>query len=540
MPQLGSAPGPWWKHAVFYQVYPRSFMDANGDGVGDLQGIIDRLDYLVELGIDAIWISPIYPSPMADFGYDVSDYTGIHPLFGDMVTFERLLDEAHRRGLKVVLDFVPNHSSDEHPWFVASRSSRDNPKRDWYIWKDPAPDGGPPNNWESFFGGPAWRYDERTGQYYLHLFLAKQPDLNWRNPDVVEAMHDVLRFWLDKGVDGFRIDVALFMMKHPDFPDNPPRAAVDAGAPTNRLEHRYDIRQPEIHDVLRAMRRVFDSYDGDRVMIGETVEPDPAKLVAYYGANLDELHVPFNFKLHWEVSWNAAELRHAIQSYYDVMPPGAVPNFVIGSHDRSRPATQFGPQNARAAMMLLLTLWGIPTIYYGDEIGMTDVPIPPEKVQDPWALQNPGADVGRDPVRTPMQWDGSPNAGFAPPGVEPWLPLAADAATRNVARQRSDPRSMLAMTRALLRLRRELAVLHDAGQFAFVDGVPGDVLAYVRAREEERILVVLNIGSKEHTLDLSGVGVEGDLLLSTTMDRSGNLPLNQVILRPHEGVLIRL
>lgn len=529
----------WWKHGVVYQVYPRSFQDSNGDGVGDLQGIIDRLDYLERLGVDAIWISPIYPSPMADFGYDVADYTDIHPLFGDMATFDHLLDAAHSRGLRVVLDFVPNHTSDQHPWFIEARSSRANPRRDWYIWKDPAPDGGPPNNWESFFGGPAWTLDAATGQYYLHLFLPEQPDLNWRNPEVVAAMHGALRFWLDRGVDGFRIDVVGMLMKHPEFPDNPPVQGFNPHI-TNTLEHRYDINQPEIHPVLKAMRRVFDSYEGDRVMIGETVDTDPVKLVQYYGDRLDELHIPFNFRLHWEAVWDAQEMRQIISDYYAVMPDGATPNFVIGSHDRKRPATRFGRENTRAAMLLLLTLWGVPTIYYGDEIGMIDVAIPRELWQDPWGLNNPDTDVSRDGQRTPMQWDESPNAGFCAPSVTPWLPLAPDYATVNVAAQERNPQSLLQLVRRLIALRRALSVLHAEGTFAFVDGVLDDVLAYTRARDGVTVLVVLNYGGADHTLDLGALGESAEVLLSTHMDRPGPVLLRALDLRGREGLLLRL
>jgi alpha-glucosidase len=529
----------WWKQAVFYQIYPRSFMDSNGDGVGDLQGIIQRLDYLVDLGVDAVWISPIYPSPMADFGYDVSDYTGIHPLFGDMATFDRLLAEAHARGLKIVLDYVPNHTSDEHPWFIESRSSRDNPRRDWYIWKDPQPDGSPPNNWESRFGGPAWTWDEPTGQYYLHLFLAKQPDLNWRNPDVVAAMHDVLRFWLDKGVDGFRIDVVTFMIKHADFPDNPPIPPEQRRWDNPRTqEHVYDISQPEIHGVLRDLRRIFGSYPGNRVMIGETIDLDPRKLVQYYGQNLDELQIPFNFSLLW-CPWDAQQMWTTVEAYYAAMPKGAMPDFVLGNHDRHRLATRYGPANARAAALLLLTLWGVPTMYYGDEIGMEDVPIPPDQMQDPRGINAPEANVGRDPERSPMQWDASPNAGFAAAGVRPWLPVAENYRTVNVAAQMAESTSMLHFVRALLRLRRAMPVLHAEGDFRFVDGLPDDILAYTRTQDGLRVLVVLNFGGDERTLDLSALGPSGEVLVSTGMDRNGPVSLYALNLGPHEGLLLR-
>ena len=530
----------WWKYGVFYQIYPRSFMDSNGDGVGDLQGIIDRLDYAVELGVDAIWISPIFASPMADFGYDVSDYVGIHPMFGDLATFDRLVEAAHGRGLRVVLDYVPNHTSDEHPWFVESRASRSSPKRDWYIWRDAKSDGSPPNNWVSFFGGPAWEWDERTGQYYLHIFLARQPDLNWRNPEVVEAMHDVLRFWLDRGVDGFRMDAVVFCAKYPEFPDNPP-AGPDSPFAMFGLgqEPVYNWNRPEVHEVIRGFRRVLDSYSGDRVMLGETAVFDPAELVKYYGERLDEFHIPFNF-LPLYLPWNAQAFKQTIQAYYAALPAGTTPNFVLGNHDIHRLATRFGPANHRSAGMLLLTLWGIPTLYNGDELGMENVPIPPERVQDPAALRLPGSEmVGRDPERTPMQWDASPNAGFAPAGVETWLPLAENYQEVNVAAQREDPSSTLSFYKRLLRLRREIPALHR-GDFAFVEGMPDEVVAYTRCADGQRLLAVLDFGGEAHTLDVSQVGAAGTLLLSTHLAAAGDMELRALRVQPNEGLLLRI
>jgi alpha-glucosidase len=528
----------WWQHGVFYQIYPRSFMDSNEDGIGDLAGIIARLDYLVELGIDAVWISPIFPSPMADFGYDISDYTGVHPMFGDMATFDRLLQEAHARGIRVVLDYVPNHTSDQHPWFVASRSSRDDAKRDWYIWKDPHEDGGPPNNWQSFFGGDAWEWDAATGQYYLHLFLKEQPDLNWRNAEVVGAMHDVLRFWLDKGVDGFRMDAVIGCMKHPDFPDNPPaREGSFFAAMGFAQEPLYVWDRPEVHDVIRRFRQVLEEYGGNRVMIGETAIFDPASLVRYYGASLDEFHIPFNF-ITLTQPWDAQALTSAIQAYYAAMPPGAAPNFVFGNHDFPRLATRFGWENHRSAGMLLLTLWGVPTLYYGDEIGMRDVPIPADRVRDPAVLRTGGAEgASRDPQRTPMQWDASPNAGFAPAGVDPWLPVADDYQAVNVAVQEADPTSTLSFYKRLLRLRRELPALRR-GDCAFVPTTFRDVVAYTRGADGQRLLVVVNFGAEEHTLDLSTAGGGGELLLSTHPFDPGRVDLAALPVRAHESLLV--
>lgn len=534
----------WWKHGVVYQVYPRSFKDSSGDGVGDLQGIIEKLDYLVELGIDAIWISPIYPSPMADFGYDVADYCDIHPLFGDLATFDRLLAEAHERTIRVVLDYVPNHTSDQHPWFIESRSSRENAKRGWYVWRDAKPDGSPPNNWESIFGGGAWEWDEATQQYYLHLFLPQQPDLNWRNPAVVKAMHEVLRFWLDRGVDGFRMDVVTFIMKHPDLPDNPLRPAemtMFGEAPDSAYiqEHLYDLNQPEVHDRLREFRQLVDSYPGEHVTIGETWFMNPAELAEYYGKNNDELHLPFNFQL-MKKPWNPRLMRETVEAYYAALPPGRWPNFVLGSHDEHRVATRYGRENARTAAMLLLTLWGTPTWYYGDELGMEDVDIPPHRIQDPYELRVPGKGHGRDPERTPMQWDDSPNAGFAPEGIATWLPLADNYRQVNVAAQEDDPTSMLSFVRSLLAMRREMPVLHQQGDFRFVDGLPEDILAYTRTLDGDTALVVLNYGAQHHTLDLSALDASGEVLLNTRMDRNEVAELAALEVRPYEGILLQV
>ncbi|HEX8432647.1 MAG TPA: alpha-amylase family glycosyl hydrolase, partial [Longimicrobium sp.] len=465
---------PWFASGIVYQIYPRSFMDADGDGVGDLAGITARLDHLRWLGVDALWISPIFPSPMADFGYDVADYTGIDPLFGTLADFDRLLAEAHARGLRVILDFVPNHSSDQHPWFRESRRSRDDPRRDWYLWRDAAPDGGPPNNWLSNFGGSAWTWDEGSGQYYYHAFLPEQPDLNWRNPAVVEAMLGALRFWLDRGVDGFRVDVIWHLIKDELFRDNPPEPGWRAGTdPFRSLVPLHTTDRPEVHSVIRGMRRLFDEY-GDRVLIGEIYLPIP-RLVEYYGAALDEVHLPFNFHLIL-TEWKAGAIAATIREYEAALPAGGWPNWVLGNHDQHRIATRVGTAQARVAAMLLLTLRGTPTLYYGDEIGMTDVPIPPERVQDPWEKNVPGRRLGRDPVRTPMPWADAPHAGFTT--GEPWLPLGADHRAQCAAVQAADGGSMLALHRALLALRRSEPAL-SVGAYRTAEAGEG-VLAYER------------------------------------------------------------
>src|SRR5690242_17904552 len=429
----------WWQTGVIYQIYPRSFLDSNGDGVGDLPGITSKLDYLCWLGVDAIWLSPIYPSPMADFGYDISNYTNVHPLFGTLADMDTLLQQAHGRGLKVILDFVPNHTSDEHPWFQESRSSKTNEKRDWYIWRDPAPDGGPPNNWTSFFGGPAWQFDEQTGQYYLHLFDVKQPDLNWRNPAVRQAMYDVLRFWLQRGIDGFRVDVLWMLIKDDQFRDNIMNPNWKPGdRHDRRQEGTYTQDQPGIHEIVARMRSVIDEYP-DRVFIGEIYLPIP-RLVQYYGVNLDEAHLPFNFQFILMEQWTATTIQTTVETYEGALPQGAWPNWVLGNHDRPRIATRVGREQARVAQMLLLTLRGTPTIYYGDEIGLPQVPIPPERVRDPFEKNVPGIGVGRDGARTPMQWDDHANAGFTT--AEPWLPLADHWKENNVEHLRHEANSI--------------------------------------------------------------------------------------------------
>lgn len=530
----------WWQRGVIYQIYPRSFQDSNGDGVGDLRGIRSRLDYLVDLGIDAIWLSPIFPSPMADFGYDVADYCDIHPLFGTLADFDALVADAHRRNLKIILDFVPNHTSDQHPWFIESRSSRDNPRRDWYIWRDPAPDGGPPNNWLSYFGGSAWEYDATTGQYYLHLFLKEQPDLNWRNPQVQAAMLDAMRFWLDRGVDGFRVDVMWLMIKDEQFRDNPPNPAWKPGMmPHMRLLETYSADQPEVHQIVAMMRRVLDSYD-ERMMVGEIYLPYD-RLMQYYGTpEAPEAHLPFNFALVL-LPWDAHIIAQTVAAYEALLPPHGWPNWVLGNHDQPRIASRVGEAQARVAAMLLLTLRGTPTIYYGDEIGMHNVPIPPDRVQDPFEKNVPGEGHGRDPERTPMQWDASEYAGFSK--VQPWLPLADDYRQRNVAAQINAPHSMLALYRRLLALRRSEPALsvgsYQAVTVAGDDAARQSVLAYVREVDGCRFLVALNFAAQPARVNLDAIG-KGTIALSTHLDRGGSAVQGELDLRADEGVIVAL
>ena len=521
---------------MIYQIYPRSFQDTNADGIGDLKGIERRLDYLTSLGVDAIWISPIYPSPMADFGYDVADYCDVDSRFGVLADFDSLLAQAHARGLRILLDFVPNHTSDRHPWFVASRTSRDHPKRDWYIWRDPAPDGGPPNNWISDFGGSAWEWDTATGQYYYHAFLQEQPDLNWRHPAVQAAMYDVMRFWFDRGVDGLRIDVLWHLVKAADFPDNPPNPAYrPAMGDMHRVLQLHSTDQPEVHAIAADMRAVADRYGaggrGERVLIGEIYLP-VERLLHYYGRERVEVHLPLNFQL-IDAPWQARSLATLIADYEAALPPGAWPNWVLGNHDRSRVATKRGEAQARIAALLLLTLRGTPTLYYGEELGLSDVAIPPAEVQDPRELREPGLALGRDPVRTPMPWDGSGNAGFTT--AKPWLPLHADWPIRNVARMAEEPHSILTLYRRLLAVRRAHPAL-AIGDFGLLDS-EGDVLAYERRHGAGRLIVALNLGGLSQRLELPDWANDCRVLLSTLADAA--LPGDgAVLLRADEGLIL--
>jgi alpha-glucosidase len=523
----------WWQRGVVYQIYPRSFMDSNGDGIGDLPGILSRLDYLRWLGVDALWLSPIYPSPMKDFGYDVADYTAIDPLFGTLEDFDRLVNAAHARELKVILDFVPNHTSDQHAWFRESRASRASAKRDWYLWRDPAPGGGPPNNWLSCFGGSAWEFDRATGQYYYHAFLPAQPDLNWRNPEVVEAMLGVLRFWLDRGVDGFRVDVLWHLIKDERFIDNPRNPAWQPGMdPYQAVVPLNTTDRPEVQDLVRHMRELLDGYS-ERVLIGEIYLP-VERLVTYYGADLRGAHLPFNFQL-IRAPWDARHIEGLIRDYERQLPEGAWPNWVLGNHDQHRIGSRVGAAQARVAAMLLLTLRGTPTLYYGDEIGMHDVPIPPALVQDPFERNVPGQGFGRDPERTPMQWSAAANAGFTT--GKPWLPVAGDFQVVNVEAQRDDGRSILTLYARLIALRRGEPAL-EVGRFESLPA--GDsVLAYVRTARghESRFLVALNLGPQPRQIALAE---SGTLVLSTHLDRNEERVAGVLELRADEGVILRL
>jgi alpha-glucosidase len=547
---------PWWQSGVIYQVYPRSFQDTDADGIGDLAGIASRLPYLATLGVDALWISPFYPSPMADFGYDVADYCDVDPIFGTLADFDALIARAHGLNLKVILDFVPNHTSDRHPWFLESRSSLSDPHRDWYLWRDPKPPSledpaAPPetrypNNWLSHFGGPAWTYHAPTGQFYMHSFLPEQPDLNWRNSKVRAAIFRAMLFWLDRGVDGFRMDVLWLLIKDNLFRDNPPNPDWHPGGSSyGQFLPLYTADRHETHQIVAQMRLLLDSYsDGpgsDRVLIGEIYLPIH-ELVRYYGSGVPEqelasldltglslsdpsqassthlrgAQLPFNFHL-IQTPWNAPAIAHLIRDYEAALPAGAWPNWVLGNHDQSRLATRLGPPQARVAAMLLLTLRGTPTLYYGDELGMSDAVIPPALVQDPAEKNQPGIGMGRDPERTPMLWDATPNAGFTAAAAVPWLPISADFAHTSVAAEDTDPASMLTLYRSLLALRRAHPALHSGAisEVHPAEDQPSGVLSYIRTHPGERIRITLNLGA----VPCPDALPPGRLLLSTDPGR---------------------
>jgi len=535
----------WWQKGIIYQIYPRSFQDTDQDGTGDLRGIIKRLDYLKWLGVQAIWLSPIFPSPMHDFGYDISDYTGIEPLFGGMQDFEELLELTHQRDMRLILDLVPNHTSVEHPWFQEARSSRDNPKRDWYIWKDALggedgerrppdrrpPDRRPPNNWQSVFGGSAWEWDEKTQQYYYHAFLKEQPDLNWRNPEVQQAMLDVMRFWLDKGVDGFRVDVIWHLMKDEAFRDNPINPDYEEGQPYDRRYlRRYSEDQPEVHEIIADMRKVIDAYD-DRLLIGEIYLPID-RLVTYYGKEGQGVHLPFNFQL-IQSNWDVETIYQLVNEYEDSLLPGNWPNWVLGNHDKSRVISRVGASQTRLAAVLLFTLRGTPIMYYGDEIGMHDVPIPPDRIQDLKENTMPG--YSRDPERTPMQWNDEPYAGFSE--VEPWLPVADDYPHRNVEAQKDDPNSLLSFYRKLIDLRHQEPALR-VGKFISV-GLENQLIVYERQFEDSRMRILVNFG-KEPTQHSLPADQTGDLLLATTGNEAGQSATGRWQVGGEEALILRI
>ncbi len=559
----------WWQTAVFYQVYPRSFADENGDGIGDLKGIRSHLDYLTELGIDAIWLSPHYPSPQFDCGYDIADYTDVEPAYGTLEEFQRFLREAHQRGLKVILDLVLNHTSDQHPWFLESRSSRDNPKRDWYIWRD-GKDGGPPNNWAAAFDECAWTYDPQTDQWYYHFFFAQQPDLNWRNPEVKQAMFDVVRFWLDMGVDGFRLDaigtlfedphlpdhqaeigmIDIFKERIASYPDRPDKKKDSFLATQRELMNAYQTDQPGIHALLQELRALVDQYE-DRVLVGETDE------IEYYGDGTNELHLIFNFPLMRTEKLTPAWIRANQEERLNALPPQAWPCNTLGNHDSPRVFSRYGNtvEMARLSLALMLTLKGTPFLYYGEEIGMTDLTIPTiEQFRDnlgiwvyhtlieqlnyrPDEALSLAQTVTRDKCRTPMQWANAPNAGFSLPGVETWLPVNPNYAQGvNVTEQACDPGSLLNFYKKMLRVRKSTPAL-VAGEYQAQHQEAEDYLAFTRATASQTCLVVLNYSGKSHNLAFDLEKPTGKVLFSS-QSQPAVVDLQHIHLAPYEILIV--
>jgi len=517
----------WWTEGILYEIYPRSFVDSNGDGIGDLRGIIAKLDYLEWLGVTGVWLNPTMESPNTDWGYDVSDYKSVHPELGTMEDLEELIGLAGDRGIRILLDFVPNHTSDQHEWFQDSRSSKDSPHRDWYVWADPKPDGSPPNNWRSVFGGDAWEYDGATDQYYLHNFLDTQADLNWWNEDVRDAMNDILRFWLDRGVAGFRIDVAHALIKDRELRDNLP-APPDADREAQRTgqQHTYNMDQPEVHDVIRSWRRLADVYDPPRILLGETFLLDLARMAAYYGTG-DELNMAFNFPFVFS-QFEAKQLKEVVELTESLLPPLAWPVWTGSNHDVGRFPSRWcdgDPRKTRLALMVLLTLRGTPVLYYGDEIGMPDTEIPREELKDPVGQRFWPEDQGRDSCRTPMQWSAEDGVGFSTPGVEPWLRYG-DYRGFNVEDQKDDPASALSLSRALISLRRASRDLRTGGYEAMES--PEKTWVYRRGSTT----IALNFSDEP-----ARVAAPGAVRLSTDPARE-KVSVGELILAPWEGVIL--
>lgn len=520
----------WWRSGVLYQVYPRSFADSDGDGHGDLQGVIDHLDHLDWLGVDGIWLNAIHPSPNADWGYDVADFLAVHPDFGDLSTVDRLVAEAAARGIRVMLDLVPNHTSDRHPWFVDARTDRASPQRDRYVWADARPDGSPPNNWRSTFGGPAWTWDEHTGQFYLHNFLPEQPDLNWWNEQVRADFDAILRFWMGRGIAGFRIDVANGLVKDRELRDNPP-ATDDDHELVRRLGLRpvHNMNRLEVHDVWRRWRRITDAHEPPGVLLGETWVLDLHSLMPFYGTGSDELHLAMNFPFIF--SELSAEMRSIVGSTEDGLPPDAWPSWIGSNHDVGRFATRWcgeDPRKVRTALLMLLALRGTPVLYAGDEIGMPEVAVARERLRDPVGIRYWPDDPGRDRGRTPMQWTGGENGGFTEPGVEPWLPMG-EVAFCNVEDQREDPSSVLHLCRDLIALRRATSDLRT-GAYRAIEA-PQSVWAWGRG---DRTIVAVNLSDEPAALDLRG----GTVVVGTRRHRDGESIRRELRLEAWEGLVV--
>ncbi|TGK50266.1 alpha-glucosidase [Leptospira kanakyensis] len=537
----------WWKEAVIYQIYPRSFQDSNGDGIGDLEGIISRLDYLAgskdSLGIDAIWLSPVYPSPMFDFGYDISDYEEIDPVYGDVQTFKRLLKEAHKRGIRIIMDLVVNHTSHLHPWFVESRSSVNSPKRDWYIWKEPK-QGGPPNNWLGAFGGSGWEYDKRTGEYYFHSFLKEQPDLNWRNPDVEDAIFKMMKYWLDMGVDGFRLDVVNLYVKD-EFLRNNASYFMKGPRPYDKQVHAYDRDRPEMHGILRRMRKLLDSYSEKRMFVGEIMQDFPGNVLlpaTYCGRN-DELHLAFNFMFLFS-PWKAERFFQIVKDFESALGDDNWPNYTLSNHDFPRHITRYekgADTKARAelAACMMLTLRGTPFLYYGEEIGMKRQKVAYNKIQDPVGKRYWPFHPGRDPERIPMPWNGSETTGFTT--GKPWLPLYEDANNINVESQKEDPDSLFFTYKKLIQLRKDRKSLRK-GKLKIHLSSDKQVLYYRRREGKEETYIFLNFSSKPVSVSYPRKWDLNQILFSTknrtsSFELEKELDTGGLLLFPNEAVI---
>jgi alpha-glucosidase len=540
---------PWWKTAIVYQIYPRSFQDSNNDGIGDLQGIINKLDYLNgkpnSLGIDAIWLSPIYPSPMVDFGYDISDYEGIDPIFGDIYTFKLLLKEAHERKIKIIMDLVINHTSNLHPWFLESKSSKDNPKRNWYIWEDPI-NGKPPNNWLSAFGGSGWEYDPQTEQYYFHGFTKEQPDLNWRNPDVKKAIFKMIKYWLDIGVDGFRLDVVNYYFKDSQLRNNP-SSFFRGFRPYERQYHFFDRDLPETHIVLQEFRELLDSYEGDRMSVGEVFVPPPGDVkipAMYYGQEKKELHMAFNFAFLY-TKWNAKLFQERIEEWETALKQSNWPNYTLSNHDNKRHISRYSKGNhtlhrAKIAATMLLTLRGTPFLYYGEEIGMLSDYIPKNRIQDPVGITYYPLPVGRDHARQPMCWNTEKFSGFSE--VEPWLPISKHFQKNNVYSQELDQNSLLNIYKKLIKLRKKEVCL-QLGSIKVIFRSQEKILSYIRIFENTKILIILNFSSEETRFYSGSEGLDyerGKILFSTHKKEDSFFDLNIISLLPYEANILKL
>jgi alpha-glucosidase len=540
----------WWQHAVIYEIYPRSFQDSDGDGIGDIKGITSRLDYLKDLGIDAIWISPMYPSPGIDYGYDISDYTAIDPVYGSMQDFDTLVAEASKRNIRVLMDYVINHTSDQHAWFKESRSSRTNPKRDWYIWRDgkgetSSDKGQPPNNWQSWFGHSAWQWDQTTRQYYYHYFYVQQPDLNWRNPEVHKAMDGVLDFWMQHGVSGFRIDAVSRLFEDPDLHDDPYLPGRNAYGDRN-IQHKYTDDMPGVHDVLKELRRVVDKYPGDPVLITEADEPTVADLTRMYG-NGDEVQLPMDFQIADVNELSATKFRRLFEEIENNSADGQ-PEYFFSNHDQRRQWDRYGDgqhndQIAKLMAVLLLATRGTPQMYYGEELGMrTTDPARIEDVHDPIGKLGWPKEKGRDGERTPMQWDASADAGFST-AAKPWLAVPPSAGEYNVETERKDPNSIFNAYKKLLSLRREDRALRD-GSYQAVNVNDPNVFAFLRRSGDETVLVALNMSSAERvtSYQLAGSGVKGSALepLYSSTEVTGHMALDHVVLPPFAALVARI